>query len=142
MPIDMRKYQMLFTNTYLEPLFFNQTDIRISIINVYLKCFRGTSLLFSDDYRSFMATYLLRPLFYLEFVIGQFSSLTLVVFSGAFLIPYFTFLLLCGMPLFYLEVVIGQFSSVSALHVWRMSPLFKGRIYKCILKVVSSDVLQ
>lgn len=46
--------------------------------------------------------------------------------SGAFLIPYFTFLMLCGMPLFFLELSLGQFSSLSPLSVWRITPLFKG----------------
>jgi solute carrier family 6 amino acid transporter-like protein 5/7/9/14 len=50
-----------------------------------------------------------------------------VVFSGAFLIPYFLFLFICGLPLFFLELAIGQFSSLSPLSVWKMSPLFKGQ---------------
>lgn len=48
------------------------------------------------------------------------------MFLGAFLIPYFCALLLCGMPLFYLEVAIGQFSSLSPTGVWKVCPLFKG----------------
>ncbi|XP_013385449.1 sodium- and chloride-dependent glycine transporter 1 [Lingula anatina] len=46
--------------------------------------------------------------------------------GGAFLIPYITFLLLCGMPLFFLEVSYGQFASLSPTAVWKLSPLFKG----------------
>lgn len=46
--------------------------------------------------------------------------------AGAFLIPYFTFLLLCGIPLFFLELSVGQFASLSPLAIWKISPLFKG----------------
>lgn len=46
--------------------------------------------------------------------------------GGAFLIPYFTFLFLCGMPLFFLELCIGQFSGLSPLSIWNICPLFKG----------------
>ncbi|XP_071116517.1 sodium-dependent proline transporter-like [Haliotis cracherodii] len=46
--------------------------------------------------------------------------------GGAFLIPYFSGILLCAVPIFFLEVSIGQFSSRSAAHVWTMCPLFKG----------------
>ncbi|ELU16913.1 hypothetical protein CAPTEDRAFT_153408 [Capitella teleta] len=46
--------------------------------------------------------------------------------GASFLIPYLTFLALCGMPLFFLEVSYGQFASLGPISVWRMSPLFKG----------------
>ncbi|XP_048253203.1 sodium-dependent proline transporter-like [Haliotis rufescens] len=46
--------------------------------------------------------------------------------QGAFLIPYFSGILLCAVPIFFLEVSIGQFSSRSAAHVWALCPLFKG----------------
>ncbi|XP_067651729.1 sodium- and chloride-dependent glycine transporter 1-like [Haliotis asinina] len=46
--------------------------------------------------------------------------------GGAFLIPYFTAIIVCGIPLFFLEVTISQFSSRSATHVWVLCPLFKG----------------
>ncbi|XP_033742755.1 sodium- and chloride-dependent glycine transporter 1-like isoform X1 [Pecten maximus] len=46
--------------------------------------------------------------------------------GGAFFIPYFIFLLLCGYPLFFMEASYGQFSSLSPITTWRMSPLFKG----------------
>ncbi|XP_046558949.1 sodium- and chloride-dependent glycine transporter 2-like [Haliotis rubra] len=46
--------------------------------------------------------------------------------GGAFLIPYITCLLLCGLPLFFLEVVIGQFHGKGAAHVWGVCPLIKG----------------
>ncbi|KAK7096784.1 sodium- and chloride-dependent glycine transporter 1-like [Littorina saxatilis] len=46
--------------------------------------------------------------------------------GGAFFIPYFLFLMLCGLPLFFMEVSYGQFSSLSPLAIWRICPLFKG----------------
>ena len=47
--------------------------------------------------------------------------------TGAFLVPYVTFLILGGLPLYYLELVLGQFSGLSALSVWEISPIFKGK---------------
>ncbi|CAL1546239.1 unnamed protein product [Lymnaea stagnalis] len=46
--------------------------------------------------------------------------------GGAFLVPYVSFLLLCGFPLFYLETAYGQFASLSPITVWRLSPIFTG----------------
>ncbi|XP_055955383.1 sodium- and chloride-dependent glycine transporter 1 [Patella vulgata] len=53
--------------------------------------------------------------------------------GGAFLIPFFFFLILCGIPLFYLEVCLGQFSGTSSLFVWKMCPLFKGVGYGMVI---------
>nr|KAG5712158.1 hypothetical protein BaRGS_014508 [Batillaria attramentaria] len=44
----------------------------------------------------------------------------------AFLIPFFIFLVTCGLPLFFLECSIGQFSGKGPLHVWTIAPLFAG----------------
>ncbi|ESO81915.1 hypothetical protein LOTGIDRAFT_81772, partial [Lottia gigantea] len=53
--------------------------------------------------------------------------------GGAFLIPFFFFLLLCGIPLFYLEVCLGQFSGTSPLFVFKLCPLFKGIGYGMVI---------
>ncbi|CAN9512334.1 unnamed protein product [Ophioblennius macclurei] len=46
--------------------------------------------------------------------------------GGAFLIPYFTMLLVAGIPLFFLESTLGQFCSQGPVNVWRMVPLLQG----------------
>ncbi|XP_028284357.1 sodium- and chloride-dependent GABA transporter 2-like isoform X2 [Parambassis ranga] len=47
--------------------------------------------------------------------------------GGVFLIPYFLFLLTCGIPLFFLEVSLGQLTGQSGLKCWRkICPLFEG----------------
>lgn len=50
------------------------------------------------------------------------------LFLGAFLLPYLLMLFLCGIPLFYLESCLGQFSSASCLTVFKIAPLFKGKL--------------
>ncbi|KAG8186626.1 hypothetical protein JTE90_021778 [Oedothorax gibbosus] len=46
--------------------------------------------------------------------------------GGAFLIPYFIFLAICGIPLFFLEMSLGQFGSLGPIAIWRICPIFKG----------------
>ncbi|XP_049432387.1 sodium- and chloride-dependent neutral and basic amino acid transporter B(0+)-like [Epinephelus fuscoguttatus] len=46
--------------------------------------------------------------------------------GGAFLIPYFLMLVLCGIPLFFLESAIGQFCSQGPVNMWRAAPLLQG----------------
>ncbi|XP_019112069.2 sodium- and chloride-dependent neutral and basic amino acid transporter B(0+) [Larimichthys crocea] len=46
--------------------------------------------------------------------------------GGAFLIPYFLMLPLCGIPLFFLESAFGQFCSQGPANVWRAVPLLQG----------------
>ena len=48
--------------------------------------------------------------------------------GGAFLVPYILFLLTCGLPLFFMEISCGQFASLSPITVWKMSPLFRGKL--------------
>ncbi|KAK3086152.1 hypothetical protein FSP39_014370, partial [Pinctada imbricata] len=59
--------------------------------------------------------------------------------GGAFLVPFFFFLFMCGLPLFMLEVSLGQFSGKSPLIVWSISPLFRGLgvLMICISGIVS-----
>ena len=49
--------------------------------------------------------------------------------GGAFLIPFFFFLLTCGGPLYYIEVCLGQFSGKSAAAAFEFCPLFKGNAF-------------
>lgn len=47
--------------------------------------------------------------------------------SGAFLIPYFTMLILCGIPLLFMEMAIGQFTRHGPIQAFEMlCPLMKG----------------
>ncbi|XP_068598353.1 solute carrier family 6 member 11a [Brachionichthys hirsutus] len=47
--------------------------------------------------------------------------------GGAFLVPYFLFLLTCGIPMFFLETAMGQFTSQGCITCWRhFCPLFEG----------------
>ncbi|XP_050396471.1 sodium- and chloride-dependent glycine transporter 1 isoform X1 [Patella vulgata] len=61
--------------------------------------------------------------------------------GGAFLIPYLTFLFLCGVPLYFLEVCMGQFSGQGVIECWGVCPLLKGVGYgmavTCTLSVTS-----
>lgn len=43
------------------------------------------------------------------------------------MIPFFFFLIFCGIPLYFLELCLGQFSGVSSIFVWKLCPLFKGK---------------
>ncbi|XP_005096200.2 sodium- and chloride-dependent creatine transporter 1 [Aplysia californica] len=54
--------------------------------------------------------------------------------GGAFLIPYFLFVLVGGIPLFYLEVAVGQYMSKGGLQAWNIVPLFQGiGLASCII---------
>ncbi|XP_069114390.1 sodium-dependent proline transporter-like [Argopecten irradians] len=56
-----------------------------------------------------------------------------VYLIGAFLIPFFTFTLLCGFPMYYMELCLGQFSGKSALVSWSLCPLLEGVGYSMVL---------
>lgn len=60
-----------------------------------------------------------------------FSALSVhcVLFTGAFLIPYFGTLALVGLPLFYMELAFGQFASLGPIAIWSLNPLFKGKYH-------------
>ncbi|XP_013181480.1 PREDICTED: sodium- and chloride-dependent glycine transporter 1-like isoform X1 [Papilio xuthus] len=53
--------------------------------------------------------------------------------GGAFLIPYFLTLVICGIPLVYLETTLGQFASAGCISIFNINPLFKGAGYAVIL---------
>lgn len=49
--------------------------------------------------------------------------------TGAFLVPYTLMLIFGAVPLFYMELVLGQFNRQGPVSVWRICPLFKGKIF-------------
>ncbi|KAJ8726188.1 hypothetical protein PYW07_000886 [Mythimna separata] len=53
--------------------------------------------------------------------------------GGAFLIPYFLTLVICGIPLVYLETTLGQFASAGCISVFNINPLFKGAGYAAVI---------
>ncbi|XP_046354589.2 sodium-dependent proline transporter-like [Haliotis rufescens] len=60
--------------------------------------------------------------------------------GGAYLIPYMTCLMLCGLPLFFLEVAIGQFSGKGVSHVWSVCPLMKGLGFGMLIVTFGTNV--
>ena len=48
--------------------------------------------------------------------------------TGAFLIPYFTCVVLGGIPMFYLEVSLGQLQQQGGIGSWKICPLLQGII--------------
>ncbi|XP_008407459.1 sodium- and chloride-dependent neutral and basic amino acid transporter B(0+) isoform X2 [Poecilia reticulata] len=58
--------------------------------------------------------------------IWRFPYLTYKNGGGAFLIPYFTMLLVTGIPLFFLESSFGQFCSQGPINIWRAVPILQG----------------
>uniref|UniRef100_A0A224Z918 Transporter n=1 Tax=Rhipicephalus zambeziensis TaxID=60191 RepID=A0A224Z918_9ACAR len=46
--------------------------------------------------------------------------------GGAFLVPFFISIVLCGVPLFVMEVSIGQYLNTGGIGIWNLVPMFKG----------------
>ena len=59
----------------------------------------------------------------------------LLLFAGAFLIPYVIMLAIVGLPIFYFELCFGQFSSLGPIKIWLISPLSKGRQRYIVKKI-------
>ncbi|KAK3592462.1 hypothetical protein CHS0354_001581 [Potamilus streckersoni] len=53
--------------------------------------------------------------------------------GGAFLIPYFFFMVVCSLPMFLLEMSYAQYSNLGPGRVWICCPLFKGVWYGMII---------
>jgi len=43
-------------------------------------------------------------------------------------VPYFLMLLFGAVPLFFMELLLGQFHRSGAIAVWKICPLFRGKI--------------
>jgi len=61
--------------------------------------------------------------------------------GGAFLIPYFFSMIVCGIPLFFLEVSVGQYIGKGGMSVvGQLAPIFKGVGYSAITMVFLENV--
>jgi hypothetical protein len=64
--------------------------------------------------------------------------------GGAFLIPYFFFLVVCAFPTLYMEVIVGQFTQSGMINVWKLVPMFQGLFIAsicCYSNPICQDVL-
>ncbi|GFO09284.1 sodium-dependent proline transporter-like [Plakobranchus ocellatus] len=69
--------------------------------------------------------------------IWRFPYLTFQYGGGAFLVPYVIMLVICGLPLFFLELAFGQFASLGPITIWRVSPIFTGKLSKNNIRCMS-----
>uniref|UniRef100_A0AAY4EH63 Transporter n=1 Tax=Denticeps clupeoides TaxID=299321 RepID=A0AAY4EH63_9TELE len=67
--------------------------------------------------------------------------------GGVFFIPYFVFLVFCGIPIFFLETALGQYTSEGGITAWRkICPMFEGigfasQVIVCYLNIYYIVVL-
>ena len=56
------------------------------------------------------------------------GEMNIFIFSGAFLIPFFIMLILCGVPLLYMEMAVGQFTQQGPIGALaKLCPILKGK---------------
>ena len=53
-------------------------------------------------------------------------NVSLLLLSGAFLIPYTIMLCFVGLPVFFIELSVGQYSASGPMTVFEASPIFQG----------------
>lgn len=63
-------------------------------------------------------------------------------FIGAFIIPYFTVLVLGAVPVFFMELSMGQFSKEGPINVWNnLVPMFRGKIIYLMFHVLRINLI-
>ena len=66
---------------------------------------------------------------YLNISVKTFT-MTCIIISGAFIVPYAIMLVIAGFPIFFFELSLGQFASEGPITVWKVNPLFYGKSIK------------
>ena len=62
--------------------------------------------------------------------------------GGAFLVPYFVMLLLCGIPLLYMELAVGQYTRRGPIGaLGKLCPILKGEHFNNYVKSILDGIL-